>query len=89
MPDQPQHAESIEPDWRVVALGIHAKYLGLHEAVSTAIGELDVEHRPEWAGGKPIGCVICSPGDGSWPCTSRLIADDLRVHIDGTSDAPA
>lgn len=56
--------------------------------VTNAINELDAEHTPAWAGeqaqasGKePIGCAMCWPHDGSWPCSSRLIADDLRTAI--------
>ncbi len=47
--------------------------------------ELREEHVPQWltpemeARGKdPIGCVMCWPQDGSWPCTTILTleADD-------------
>ncbi len=47
--------------------------------------ELRQEHVPQWStpemearGKDPIGCVMCWPQDGSWPCTTILIleADD-------------
>ena len=54
-------------------------------AVAEAVAELDAEHRPTWAsdaaeaaGKDPIGCETCFPADGSWPCSTRLVADDLR-----------
>lgn len=55
-----------------------------------AVAELDAEHRPQWVsehgkgyttvprpGFDPVGCVMCFPHDGSWPCTTALITDDL------------
>lgn len=47
--------------------------------------ELRGEHVPQWStpemearGKDPIGCVMCWPQDGSWPCTTILTleADD-------------
>jgi hypothetical protein len=56
--------------------------------VASAVHELDAEHRPQWAdyraeetGKDPIGCQICFPGDGSWPCVTRMVADDLRALL--------
>lgn len=49
------------------------------EAIAQAVAELDAEHFPDttsWRG--KGGCVICWPKDGGWPCTTRMIADDLR-----------
>lgn len=53
-----------------------------------ALDELTVEHRPMWSavgragftldeqpGYKPVGCCMCFPADGSWPCATRLIVD--------------
>jgi hypothetical protein len=61
----------------------------LEAAIKAAVWELDIEHRPQWStpameakGMKPIGCVICFPEDGSWPCVSRMIADDLRKLVE-------
>jgi hypothetical protein len=57
-----------------------------------AIAELDAEHSPIWVAYgavgytdtprndlDPVGCRICYPGDGNWPCVSHMITDDLRV----------
>lgn len=50
---------------------------------------LESEHWPLWAseqakanGRPPVGCEICFPKDGSWPCVTRMVADDLRKLID-------
>ena len=59
------------------------------EQVEEAIKQFDAEHRPMWsgpngytedpiAGKNPIGCRICFPNDGSWPCITREIVNDLR-----------
>ena len=60
----------------------------LLRVIEDAVTELDAEHAPMWSsdemkarGKEPIGCHICFPGDGSWPCTSRMIADDLRAAL--------
>lgn len=62
----------------------------LRSVIAKAVAELVAEHVPQWttpeaeaASKKPIGCVICWPSDGSWPCTSRMIADDLRAAVKG------
>lgn len=61
-----------------------AALVKVRDAVVQAIRELDDEHYPTWAsdkakadGKEPIGCSMCWPKDGSWPCVSRLIATDL------------
>jgi hypothetical protein len=58
-------------------------------AVAVAIADLELEHEPIWSndrarkrGKDPIGCSICWPRDGSWPCISRMIADDLTRALD-------
>lgn len=70
----------------------------LRATVQQAVAELDAAHRPQWArpelearGFDPVGCVICWPSDGHWPCTSRMIADDLReaVHPGPPEPPPA
>ncbi len=58
------------------------------DRLQEALDELTVEHRPMWSavgragftldeqpGYKPVGCCMCFPADGSWPCATRLIAD--------------
>ena len=47
-------------------------------AILKAVVELDAEHYED----RQIkGCAMCWPKDGSWPCVSRLIADDLRAVV--------
>ncbi len=60
----------------------------LRGLIREAIADLDDEHRPQWysaevkaKGYDPIGCVICFPEDGSWPCVGGMIADDLRAAL--------
>jgi hypothetical protein len=60
----------------------------LRAALTDAVAELDVIHYPDpgvFLGRG--GCIMCWPKDGSWPCTTRLIADELRAHFDGSDDA--
>ncbi len=47
--------------------------------VVQALAQLDDEHRPDPELKGRGGCVMCWPKDGSWPCVTRLIADELRV----------
>ena len=56
----------------------------LERAIRDALPQLDDEHAPLWLtpemeaeGRDPIGCRMCFPGDGSWPCVTRMVADDL------------
>lgn len=62
---------------------------GLREAAEQAVLELCDEHTPTWAsdaakadGKVPLGCAMCWPRDGHWPCISRMIADDLRQALE-------
>lgn len=71
---------------------LRAENVRLRKALTTALADLDEEHQPQWTsdeakakGKAPIGCALCWPGDGHWPCTSRLIADDLRAALTGSS----
>lgn len=57
-------------------------------AIRQAITELDAVHQPQWNsnqaradGRTPEGCDMCGSGDGSWPCVTRMVADDLRAAI--------
>lgn len=77
---------------RRVADDQHAKFMAqllenqrLVEALMDAKQALDAEHRPE-----PDGrcCVVCGPQDGSWPCVSRLIADELDAAHPGRKGLP-
>jgi hypothetical protein len=51
--------------------------------IAFAVRELDAEHRPD-----PDGrtCEVCGPADGSWPCVTRLITDDLRAALRGEAE---
>lgn len=56
----------------------------LRPVVVQAIADLDAEHYLSYDNGPRRGCIICWPKDGSWPCASRLVADDLRAVIEDT-----
>ena len=43
-----------------------------------AVEDLRREHRPDDSIGGQGGCVMCWPKDGSWPCWTRMIADELE-----------
>lgn len=56
--------------------------------IASEILELEAEHSPQWvspeaqANGKnPIGCVLCFPQDGSWPCLSRMNVDVVLAEL--------
>lgn len=50
--------------------------------IKDAIRELDGAHYPTTYGdGRPELCATCGAADGSWPCVSRQVADDLRRAI--------
>jgi hypothetical protein len=60
----------------------------LRAVIAAAVAELTADHAPEWAsdharanGKDPIGCRVCYPRDGSWPCLSAMVADDLRAAL--------
>ena len=60
----------------------------LLDAIDAQVVELLAEHHPEWAsdeqkakGKDPIGCFMCFPHDGSWPCVSRRIADEMHALL--------
>lgn len=63
-----------------------AALVKVRKAAEQAVAELDADHSPLVVqdGKKAIGCVLCFPGDGSWPCTARMIADDLRAALNGS-----
>jgi hypothetical protein len=57
------------------------------DAAEQALLSILSEHVPQWStdtakrsGKHPIGCALCWPSDGSWPCTTWLEARDaMRV----------
>lgn len=79
--------------WRRRALTAEAEVKRLRKVVRTALADLDEEHQPQWSsdeaaakGKAPIGCALCWPGDGHWPCRSLLIADDLRAALSSSKE---
>ena len=70
-------------DTHVRAVRLARLVIAEADAVDQAVKELDAEHRPFDLNGMQSGCVLCWPKDGSWPCTSRMIADDLRAAVTG------
>jgi hypothetical protein len=67
-----------------------ASFDDLRVAVARAVNELTIEHSPIWstadareAGNDPIGCTMCWPRDGHWPCMTRMVADDLQIALRG------
>lgn len=66
----------------------------LYIRLDDEVAELFAEHRPQWVakgsygyteepqdGFDPVGCVICYPQDGDWPCTSFIIAEAIKALI--------
>lgn len=55
----------------------------LHAVIAKAVADLDAEHSPLPADqcGPRGGCVTCWPKDGSCPCTTRMVADELREAL--------
>lgn len=55
-------------------------------AIREAIRDLDGSHYPtSYGDGRPELCAVCGAADGAWPCTARMVADDLRRAIGGAS----
>lgn len=62
---------------------LEAEVERLRGEVMQAVAELDAEHSPDDPRnvGPQGGCVLCWPKVGSWPCVTRMIADDLRAIV--------
>lgn len=56
-----------------------AALIAYQVAIAEAVAELDANHRMDGAT-RPM-CVMCGTADGSWPCASRMVADDLRAAL--------
>ena len=53
----------------------------LRAVIAAARNELNADHyRIEDVN----GCAMCWPHDGSWPCVSKMVADDLRNALEET-----
>ena len=80
--------------WKHRAQRAEAEARQLREAVMEAATELGLTHEPEWAspaakekGLNPVWCAICGSADGSWPCTSQMVLDDLLAAVaEGAED---
>lgn len=72
----------VRSDVNVIASAAADEIERLRSAISDAVTELDAEHRPDGH-----LCAMCGAADGSWPCVSRMVADDLRVLLD-SKDQP-
>ena len=60
-------------------LDARARTVGdLRRSIRFAVRELVACHYPDESGRQ---CVTCGGADGSWPCVSRMVADDLRKVI--------
>ena len=59
----------------------------LEKTVVEAIAELRAEHFGATVDTSPRGCVVCYPADSSWPCVSRMIADDLAALLPDPEEA--
>lgn len=52
----------------------------LRAAIIEAVQELS-DHQPDPSANNGW-CVICSTADGSWPCLSKMVADDLAKALE-------
>lgn len=52
---------------------------------------IDAEHVPDvlQPGKDPIGCLLCYPADGSWPCSTRMATDDALSALQQAMDGEA
>lgn len=50
----------------------------LRTAITAAIVDLNGAH---YLNGPGDLCAVCGPADGSWPCVTRMVADDLRAAL--------
>jgi hypothetical protein len=86
-------------DLRAAAVGLR-RLAQLDTAIGQQIAELRAIHRPQWAspdggytterrdGYTPVGCAECYPHDGSWPCITAMVADDLAAAVLGSGEQP-
>lgn len=65
-------------DTREVFRRLH-EHTRLRAAIAAAIVDLNGAH---YLNGRGDLCAVCGPADGSWPCVTRMVADDLRAALD-------
>lgn len=83
---------------RAAAVGLR-RLAQLDTAIGQQVAELRAIHHPQWAspdggytterrdGYTPVGCAECYPHDGSWPCVTAMVADDLAAVL-GSGEQP-
>lgn len=83
---------------RAAAVGLR-RLTQLDTAIGQQVAELRAIHHPQWAspdggytterrdGYTPVGCAECYPHDGSWPCVTAMVADDLAAVV-GSGEQP-
>lgn len=54
----------------------------LRAAIEAARSELVAVHHPDGDGRL---CVVCGPADGSWPCVTHMVADELAAAAESGS----
>jgi hypothetical protein len=84
-------------DLRAAAVGLR-RLAQLDTAIGQQVAELRAIHHPQWAspdggytterrdGYTPVGCAECYPHDGSWPCVTAMVADDLAAVAEVAED---
>lgn len=53
----------------------------LRAAIEEALGDLSGHQKNPGV----MWCRICGADDGSWPCVTRMVADDLTAALKGTT----
>lgn len=89
-----ENKEPLSPDpERVQLRWLVKENAKLRATMAKVVEELDAAHVPMWIastggftresveGKQPVGCMECYPQDGSWPCISRMLADDLLIAL--------
>lgn len=77
--------ESLGPAGRILLPEPPSPIEEFFQVLDRELLELESEHRPQWStpeakalGKDPIGCMICWPSDGSWPCISKMCVEEIR-----------
>ena len=46
------------------------------------VPEIEGTEQAKAAGKEPWACVLCGTADGSWPCSTRMEADEMLAQLD-------
>ena len=78
------NASRVSPPLRAAVQEVEDEIRRLRDALYEII---DLHQPAEPVPARRVTCVICGPADGSWPCTTRIIAADMfaRAEMDGAS----